>query len=96
MTFYPQLSSSTLSAFPCHRCHHCRCCGWNGRHTIICALTAHALASDEAKCRQCGMDGYLTKPINIRLLVETIHKLTRKKSILARPPSSGGGGGGAQ
>lgn len=46
-----------------------------GRHIPIVALTAHALASDEEKCLAVGMDAYLTKPINCKQLVSTVHKL---------------------
>ncbi|CAM6128302.1 unnamed protein product [Calypogeia fissa] len=45
------------------------------RHIPIVALTAHALASDEERCLSVGMDAYLTKPINCKLMVTTIRRL---------------------
>jgi signal transduction histidine kinase/DNA-binding response OmpR family regulator len=34
------------------------------RHVPIVALTAHAMQSDQQRCLDSGMDGYLVKPIN--------------------------------
>lgn len=43
-------------------------------HTPIIAMTANALARDEEKCYEFGMDEYISKPINIGKLMGIISK----------------------
>ena len=38
-------------------------------------MTAHALKGDRERCLEAGMDGYVSKPIQARLLFEAIEKL---------------------
>jgi two-component system cell cycle response regulator DivK len=47
----------------------------NTRAIPIVALTAHALASDQARARQVGCDDYDTKPVDLVRLLEKIENL---------------------
>ena len=48
-----------------------------GRHLLIVAMTAHAVAGHGERCLAAGMDGYVTKPISVSDLVDVIDRVTR-------------------
>jgi len=41
-------------------------------------MTAHALAGDRERCLEAGMDGYVSKPINVQELAEALENLTTR------------------
>jgi signal transduction histidine kinase/ligand-binding sensor domain-containing protein/DNA-binding response OmpR family regulator len=46
-----------------------------GSKPLILAMTANALTEDKQNCYQAGMDGYLSKPISLELLVSTLKEM---------------------
>jgi len=46
----------------------------DGSHVPICALTAHAMAGDDASILEAGLDFYLTKPLRKPAIFEQISK----------------------
>ncbi|MHB8902953.1 MAG: PAS domain-containing hybrid sensor histidine kinase/response regulator, partial [Thermoguttaceae bacterium] len=55
-----------------------------GRHVPIIAMTARAMKSDQMRCLEVGMDGYLSKPIHRQQLVRVIADV-----LEAHPPRNG-------
>ena len=50
------------------------------KHTTIIAMTAHAILEEREHCFKVGMDDYLSKPLRLNQLEETIKKWDRKVS----------------
>ena len=59
----------------------------SGRHIPIIALTAHALTKDETKCKEAGMDEWVTKPFTRQDLSETLQKWLPKELIISDQPA---------
>ncbi|MEN6520399.1 MAG: response regulator [Armatimonadota bacterium] len=47
----------------------------SGGHIPIVAMTAHAMKGDRERCLEAGMDDYLIKPINTKIMLQVIDKL---------------------
>jgi CheY-like chemotaxis protein len=52
----------------------------SGRHTPIVALTAEGRSGDKSRCFASGMDGFLTKPIEVDRLKEALEMWLKKST----------------
>src|SRR5439155_25785749 len=57
----------------------------SGRHLPIVAMTAHAMKGDRERCLECGMDEYLSKPLDSRRLCAMVESVAAGQPA---PPSS--------
>jgi len=57
-----------------------------GNRPLIAAMTANAMAEEVENCMNVGMDDYLSKPINLNLLINKLISLSGK---LSRPDKNG-------
>jgi len=52
----------------------------SGGHIPIIAVTAHALKGDRERCLECGMDGYISKPVQPGLLLAELARVALNKA----------------
>ncbi len=52
----------------------------SGGHIPVIAMTAHAMAGDKEQCFAAGMDGYVSKPVQVAKLIETIESAVKHES----------------
>jgi PAS domain S-box-containing protein len=59
-----------------------------GRHVPICALTANAMEGDRERCLAAGMDDYISKPVGLEKLRETLERWIPGEGSSALPTKS--------
>jgi CheY-like chemotaxis protein len=53
-----------------------------GRQPQIIAMTANAMVEDKDDCFKAGMDYYISKPLQLSLLMDTLKLISQQQQIL--------------
>ena len=61
----------------------------SGTHLPIFAMTAHAMKGDRERGLEAGMDGYITKPVHLSDIEQTLAGLTEAPVRRAKPAAEG-------
>ena len=61
----------------------------DGGHLPLVAVTAHAMKGDRERCLEAGYDGYVTKPISFKELVDTLREVLPPSKLSDFPGPEG-------
>jgi len=59
-----------------------------GQHITIIAMTAHAMQGDRERCLEAGMDDYLTKPLQPKVLFSALERWTHPTDLSTETSAS--------
>jgi CheY-like chemotaxis protein len=57
-----------------------------GKRIPIYAFTAHAMSGDRERCLAAGMDGYLSKPVQVDQLLAVVNSVTPEMAVPSTEP----------
>ena len=60
----------------------------SGSHTLIAAMTAHAMEGDRERCLAAGMDDYISKPLQKAELLALFERISTARQAAARKGSA--------
>lgn len=63
--------------------------GLKAKNTKIIAMTAHAMQNDQEKCLESGMDDYIPKPLDVKILKEKLERWLSEPCPLPRKAFQG-------